>query len=230
MTSLTDNPAMDEMLRLAQQETAKASANTSSAPDPLDEAEKITSLGRESSEDKLTPEELQALREMLARNSIRGRDYYELPDKPVTPEDRQRFYDSVGDRKTYSETMVIIPNKLEVTFRCKTRREVEAIESQIQLDLEDSLIKNERHHATARTNYNLMFQMAKINGADCNNAAVGVSNPKFSLRGHINNHIIATLPQPMMFLLCGALSQFERRIDVISKECLESNFPKPATL
>jgi hypothetical protein len=164
------------------------------------------------------------------KNSTRGREYYELPEKPVKDEDRQRFYDSVGERKSFAETMVIIKDKLEVTFRCKTRREVEIIERQLQADLEDQIIKNERHFATAKSNYNLLFQMAALNGADCSNPASVSSNPNFNLRKHIDHHVICTLPEPVMFLLCGALAQFEKRVDIISKECLEANFIKPATL
>lgn len=226
------SPALAEMARLARSETAKAQAadgDKEALPILSEDEEKAPTLGCEENP-PLSIEELQALREMLVRNSTRGREYYELPEKPVTDEDRQRFYDSVGDRKPFAETMVIIEKKLEVVFRCKTRREVEIIERQLQLDLEDQVIKNDRHFATAKSNYNLMFHMAALNGAECSNPAAISSSPNFSLRKHIDAHIISTLPEPVMFLLCGALAQFEKRVDIISKECLEASFIKPATL
>ncbi len=237
--ALPEDPAMKEMLRLSQQETAKVAAAAASqagetvlpaSASAFEDPERVVSLGKENDPQPLSPDELQALREMLVRNATGRRDYYELPDKPVTHDDRARFFESVGDRKAYAETMVIIKEKLEVTFRCKTRREVEMIERQLQLDLEDSLIKNERHFATAKVNYNLMTQMVAVNGAECSNPSAMSSRPDFNLRKHIDSHIICTMPEPVMFMLAGALAQFEKRVDTIAKECLEANFIRPAAL
>lgn len=233
MTTQTDDPALNEMLRLAQQQTEEIkSLNQTPPSSPPDEGESsVTNLGSShSAPDQLTPEELQKLREMLVQASFRGRGFYELPEKPVTDEDRTRFFESVGERKPYAEEMILIPEKLEVIFRCKTRREVEMVDAQLQKDMEEGLIKNEKHHAIATTNYNLMVQMSSLNGVACSSPSKFLSVPNFSLRKHIESHVINTMPEPVMFILSGALTQFERRVEIMSKECLQKNFTKPAVL
>ena len=182
-------------------------------------------------DDRISAEELQALREMIIKEAARKKvENYELPKIEVTDDDRQRFYDSIAERKPFSEKMVIIEGKLEVQFRCKTRREVDQVERQLLADLSDGHIRSERAYATAKINYNLMMQIVAINGVVATHPSAYAADPKFSLRTFLDNHIISTLPEWMMFMLSGACTQFDLRCELISKECLARNFPQPVAL
>lgn len=179
-------------------------------------------------EDKLTPEEIQLLKEMVVVRSRQKATEYILPDKPPTEEDKKRFAETIFNRKPYSEKMVLIEGKMEVIFRCKTRREKEFVDSQIERDFSDKIILSERKYALLLNNYNLMTQWTHLNGAAISSPVSQFDNPAFSLRDFISNHIIHTLPEPMMFIVTGALTQFENRVAAMSREILDKNFSQPA--
>lgn len=220
-------PEMKAALEAARK-TAAAAPAAASPPPPARETG-ANSLGGEPGERAtLSVDELQTLREMIARESNRPPEKYRVPEKEVTEEDRQRFYDSVGERRPFSEEAVIIEGKLEVVFRCKTRREREIIERQLTNDLSKGLIKNDIHYSAAATNYNLMMQMVSLNGVTCAHPSTVAMDDNFDLRRHILSHVINTMPEPMIFMLSGALTQFEMRVDKIEKECLERSFMRPA--
>lgn len=176
----------------------------------------------------LTPDEIQSLKELVVIRSRQKATEYILPDKPVSEDDKTRFAESIFNRKAYSEKMIPIPGKLEVVFRCKTRREREFVDQQIEKDFADGIIKTERQYAVVLNNYNLMMQMVSQNGASVNPPASRIIAPGFSLRAFIDQHIINTLPEPMMFILSGALAQFENRVAFMSREVLDKNFSQPA--
>jgi hypothetical protein len=176
----------------------------------------------------LTPDEIQILKEMVVVRSRQKTMEYVLPDKPVNKDDEDRFAESVLNRKTYSEKMILIPGKMEVVFRSKTRREQEAIEKQLDEDYANGAIKTERANAFALNNYNLMIQMVSQNGAAVQSPVSRLIDPTFSLRGFIESHIIGSMPEPIMFILSGALAQFENRVAFMSRKILEGNFSQPA--
>lgn len=202
-----------------------ANAGISAPPVPLSPEAFSSNSDMES---KLTPEEVQILKEMVVVRSRQKATEYVLPDHPPTEEDKKRFAETVFLRKPYSEKMVLIPGKMEVIFRCKTRREKEFVDSQIEKDFNDKIILTERKYALLLNNYNLMTQWTHLNGALITSPVAHFDTPGFSLRDFISNHIIHTLPEPMMFIVSGALTQFENRVAAMSREILDKNFSQPA--
>lgn len=235
---LSQNPEMKSMLEIAQQTNAAVAAAVANgfpmaSPDGEKPAPEFLGNGQPArpGDDRITPEELQSLREMIAKEAARKKaENYELPKIEVTDDDRQRFYDSVAERKPFSEKMIIIEGKLEVQFRCKTRKEVDQVERQLLADLNDSHVRSERAYATAKINYSLMMQIVAINGIAASHPSAYAADPQFSLRTFLDSHIISTLPEWTMFMLSGALTQFDLRCELISKECLSRNFPQPVGL
>jgi hypothetical protein len=229
-----NSEAMKHMLALAQKQNEAAAAVSQGFPAASPEGVRSApeKLGSEvHAGDRLSPDELQTLREMIAREALhRKEDAYAIPKIEVTADDKQRFYDSVGERRPYHEVMKIIPGKLEVEFRCRTRKEVKMIENQLATDLAEGFIKSERSYATMKINYNLMIQIVKVNNVLQSNPSSKAADPKFSLRTAIDSHLINTLPEWTMFMLAGALTQFDLRCDQIAKECLDRNFPVPVAL
>ena len=181
-------------------------------------------------EGALTPDEVQALRELIVISSRQKATQYTIPEKPPTQLDRERFADSIFTRKPYSEKAALIPGKLSVVFRCKTRREKEAVDRQIEADFNDKVIKTERTYAILLNNYNLMIQMMELNGVAVESPAKSLGVPGFSLRSAVEGHIINNLPEPFMFLISAALTQFESRVATMSREVLDKGFFEPAGL
>jgi hypothetical protein len=178
----------------------------------------------------LSAEEVQALREMLVVASRQKATQFVLPEKQPNQQDKEKFAESVLTRKPYAEKTVLVPGKLEVVFRCKTRREKEFIDRQIEADFKEKVITTERSYAIFLANYNLMTQLVLMNGVAVQSPVSRFGVPNFSLRSAIDDHIIGTMPEPMMFMLSGALAQFENRVSAMSREILERNFFEPADL
>lgn len=178
--------------------------------------------------DRLAPEELQVLREMIVRHHRQKTNEFVLPEKPMDKADLDRFGDSILARKPYSEQMILIPKKFEIVLRCKTRREIDAIERQIDKDFKANLILNERVYAMTLGNYRLMIQWVALNGVNLESPVALLDSPDFDLRKFMESHMINNLPEPMMFMLNGALGQFEARVAQGTREALTANFSRPA--
>lgn len=180
----------------------------------------------------LEADEIQKLREILARSTENGTAEFRLPDKPPTQEDRDRYYQSVLERKPYSETHVMMGGKLKVTFREKTKRECDLLFDAIQTDFADRRIRSQHDFVTLMNNYNLVVQMTNLQGVDQPPIlpAPGVPLPPdfaASLRNTVDRHLVSTLPEMTMMILVGALNQFSNRVRLMAQELLRENFPSP---
>lgn len=178
----------------------------------------------------LGPEEIQMLREVIFARMKQKKDEFVLPDLPITDDDKNRFADAVMQRKPFSEKFSMMGGKLTVTFRTKTKRENDMLFDQLDEDFKANRIRSESKYVTLLNNYNLMMQMTELQGAPCATVLPPPQQdvpPGWSLYKVMRLHLIETLPEANMFLLIGALSQFDTKCRVLAREALKENFSTP---
>jgi hypothetical protein len=179
----------------------------------------------------LTPDEVQVLKEMIFERHRRKRDVFILPDIPPSDADIAKFEECAVKRTPYVEVHSMMKGKFTVKFRTKTKRELDLMFEQLDQDFKDGIVRSEAKYVTLLNNYNLVLQMVEFQGVWQEPVVPpGHELPKeWSLRGAIQRHIINTLPEFDMFLLIGALSQFDQKVRFLSQEALKGNFTIPAS-
>lgn len=177
----------------------------------------------------LSSEETQALREIIYARLKQKKEDFELPDLPITDEDRDRFGDCLARRRPFAEECSMMGGKLKATFRTKTKRENDVMFAQIDQDFKDGLVRSEAKYVTLLNNYNLVIQTMSFQGAPLMPAIPpGIEGTKgWSLANVVKNHVIESVSEPLMFLLIGALSQFDQKVRILSREAMKANFSTP---
>ena len=193
------------------------------------------------SEDKPTaptPEEMMSelihdvhlIKESILGGKQKRESAFNVPEIPITNEDRERFEDCLDKRRPFSETYPMLNGKLSVTFRTKTKKETDLLFDQIDQDFASGRIKSEVKYSTLLNNYNLILQMVEFKGVKLIPVvpASGVLPEGWSLNGCLSSHVIDTLSEEAIVLLLSALSQFDSRVVRLRQEAVDKNFPQPA--
>lgn len=180
----------------------------------------------------ITSDEIQKLRELLAKSTEDHNDSFRLPDKAPTDDDKTKYYDCVMQRVPYSELHTMMGGRLKVVFREKVKREQDILFNVIQDDFANRRIRSQHDFMALTNNYNLIIQMVTFQ--DVQQAQVlpgpGVKVPEdfsVTLRSIVENHFISTIPEMTMMILIGALNQFSNRVRLMAEELLTENFPAP---
>ncbi len=180
----------------------------------------------------MTSDEIQQLRELLARSTENRTDEFRLPDKAPTDEDKTQYYECVLRRTPYSEVHTMMGGKLKVVFREKLKREQDILFNVIQDDFANRRIRSQHDFVTLMNNYNLVVQMVTFQ--DVQQLPVlpvaGMAVPEdfaLKLRTVVENHFVSTVPEMTMMILVGALNQFSNRVRLMAQELLTENFPAP---
>lgn len=182
-------------------------------------------------EEGLTEEELQSIREIISANARKKKDEFILPDLPVTDEERDRFGDCMANAKVFRDECSMLKGKLKAVFRTKTKRENDILFQQLEADFKEGRIVNEPMYVTLLNNYNLLIQMESLQGVACPQVIPknGVPlPPSWSLHNIMKQSSLENMPEPYIFMLLGALTQFDRRVKVLSQEAMTENFTNPA--
>jgi len=180
----------------------------------------------------LTAEEINALRDLVFSRARKRKEEFELPIIDVTEDDRERFAECLSRKIPFSEKFSMMKGKLAATFRTKTKRETDLLHRQIDKDFADGLILSEGKYVSLLNNYNLMFQMVNMQGTPMPllTPPPGVPVDKdWSLQKFLPAHPIEGLPDILMYLLIGALTQFDQKVKTLSNEALSGNFFEPAS-
>lgn len=159
-----------------------------------------------------------------------GNNTIKRPDPVVTDADKERFFKQFLKDEPYYEEVSLFDNQFKVTFKGLTIDDQNSFFNQINLDKKNNADMSSLAYGTTMQFYRLAASLVDINGEPFAKDVVVTPEDTQNGVGLLKKKaaLFDKLPTAKLYVLNNAFSEFERKVEFLSREVFTPNFWKAA--